>query len=87
MISHLVLLNSLFQTLVALRIHVVCPNEHAQFSGGDGKGPDSSHDVAHHLAWDELFDKPSVFCLEFTVPVDFGVVKLECAVVLGDSNI
>lgn len=70
MLTYLVLVNCRLHILVALRVHVVGPDKDALLSGWDGKGPDTSHDIAHHLAGLEHVDEPAVLGLQLAVPVD-----------------
>lgn len=83
----LVLLNSNLKILIALRVHIVGPDEDASLSGRGGKGTDAGHDIADHLARLKELHQPAVLRLELAVPVDLCVVEGKCASALGDLDI
>lgn len=85
--TDLVLLDGGLETLEALGVLVVGPDKDVLLARGHGEGPDAGHDVAHDLARLENVDQPAVLRLQLAVPVDFGVVKLEDAVALGDLDV
>jgi hypothetical protein len=85
--ADLVPLNGILEVAVALGVHVVCKDEDAPFGGGHGKGSDAGHDIAYDLSGLEGLDETGVLRLELAVPVDFGVVEAEDAVVLADLDV
>lgn len=67
---------------VALRVEVVGPNEDPLAARGDGERSDARHNVADEFAGLELAHKSPVLGLKPAVPVDFGEVEAEFAILL-----
>ena len=85
-VAHLVSLYDFTEILVALWVLIIRPHKHALLARWCGKGTNSGHDIHDHLPGSKHVTDSLVLCVEFRIPVDLGIVKVEDAAGLTDLD-
>lgn len=70
-----------------MRIEIIRPHKDLLLARWHSERAHPRHDIAHHFAWMELLNQPTVLGLQPAVPIDAGVVKAELAVLLVHGDI
>ena len=85
--THLIPPNRIPQTLKTRRVQIIRPHKHILLPRRHRKRPHARHDVADRFPGPEFVDQAPVLGVEPAVPVHFGIIEAEAAVLLDDFDV